>query len=346
MGMNTRDDKIDIGMPKAREWPRSLERPGRCGAAPDNPLPAPAAPAAPAEPFVQTAPAPVFPVFDSSDFSGAEGDFYFDLVRLEDRPDIPRGFPHRHNYYHLLWMSEAAGTHMLDFESFDACANAVFFVSPGQLHAWQSTVQPKGFVINFSTEFLVQMFPRADDIAKYPFFHIASDAPVLYLDQAQHDSLLPLLLEMEAETLGRAEARLDIVRAYLLVLLTRLRRLYPAREAEGRSPQSYALTRRFKLLVDQHYLDDGPLRTYAERLHVTERQLTEAVKRTLGKTAGELVHERRVLEAKRLLCNTEMGVADIAFHLNFEDHAYFSRFFKKRTQLTPGEFKKRYGVAR
>lgn len=285
-----------------------------------------------------------FPVFDSSDFSGEADAFHFDLVRLEDRPDIPRGFPHRHNYYHLLWMSEAAGTHLLDFETFEARANTVFFVSPGQLHAWASTVQPKGFVINFSTEFFVQMFPRSDDIAKFPFFHIASDAPVLSLTQEQHDELLPLLLEMEKEMLGRAEARLDIVRSYLLVLLTRLRRLYPVRAADDASPQSYSLTKRFKLLIDQHYLDFGPLRDYAQRLHVTERQLNDAVKRTLGKTAGELVHERLVLEAKRLLCNTDMGVAEIAFHLHFEDHAYFSRFFKKRTQLTPGEFKKRYGT--
>ena len=283
-----------------------------------------------------------FPVFDSSDFSGESDAFHFDLVRLESRPDIPRAFPHRHNYYHLLWMSEAAGTHLLDFETFEVRANTVFFVSPGQLHAWGSDVPPTGFVLNFSTEFFVQMFPRSDDIAKFPFFHIASDAPVLSLTQEQHDELLPLLQEMEKEMLGRAEARLDIVRSYLLVLLTRLRRLYPVRAADDASPQSYSLTKRFKLLIDQHYLDFGPLRDYAERLHVTERQLNDAVKRTLGKTAGLLVQERLVLEAKRLLSNTDMGVAEIAFHLRFEDHAYFGRFFKKHTALTPGEFKKRY----
>ena len=207
-------------------------------------------------------------------------------------------------------------------------------------------MRPKGFVINFSTEFFVQMFPRSDDIAQYPFFHIASDAPVLHLDQVQHDVLLPLLLAMEKEVLDKDEGRLDILRSYLLILLTQLRRLYPVHSGDGNSPHSYTLTKRFKLLIDQHYLDFGPLRDYAERLHVTERQLNDAVKRTLGKTAGELVHERIVLEAKRLLCNTDMGVAEIAFHLHFEEHAYFSRFFKKRTQLTPGEFKKRYGTSR
>lgn len=128
------------------------------------------------------------------------------------------------------------------------------------------------------------------------------------------------------------------------MLLAKLRRLYPKRTDDAASPQCYLLTKRFKLLIDQHYLDFGPLRDYADRLNVTERQLNEAVKRTLGRTAGRLVHDQLVLEAKRLLSNTNMGIAEIAFHLNFEDHAYFGRFFKKHTQMTPGEFKRHYAA--
>jgi AraC-like DNA-binding protein len=107
------------------------------------------------------------------------------------------------------------------------------------------------------------------------------------------------------------------------------------------SPQNYSLTKRYKLLIEQHYLDFGPVRDYAEKLCVTERQLNDALKRTLGKTAGQLVQERMALEAKRLLSNTDLSMAEIAFQLNFEDFSYFCRFFKRHAQATPSEFKKR-----
>ncbi|ARP85343.1 helix-turn-helix domain-containing protein [Bordetella genomosp. 9] len=282
-----------------------------------------------------------FPTFETSDFSGA-GTFYFDLVRLQDRDDIPRGFLHRHKYYHLLWMTQASGTHLLDFEQFEVRDHSVFFLSPGQVHAWTSSVPPRGYVLNISTEFFAKMFPRADDIARFPFFHLTRGTPVIYLSPEQHDGMLPLLQQMERETMERGMGCFDVVRSYLLILLTQLRRLYREEDAgEGAGP-SFSLTRRLGLLIEEHYLTFGAIRQYAEALCVSERQLNEAVKRTLGRTVSQLVQERIALEAKRLLSNTGKGIAEIAFQLNFEDPAYFARFFKKHSGCTPGEFRRRY----
>ncbi len=285
-------------------------------------------------------PTQAFPTFDTSDFGGTGDSFYFDLVRLQDRQDIPRGFPHRHNYYHLLWMTRAEGTHMLDFEHFDVRDHSVFFVSPGQLHAWASSVRPQGYVMNISAAFFVQMFPRADDIAQFPFFHLACDAPVMYLTSAEHDELLPLLEEIERETRDRRAGRFDIVRSYLLVLLTRLRRLYPLNDVVRTSGPSYVLAKRFMLLIESEYLSFTSIGQYAQALSVSERQLNEAVKRTVARTASQVVQDRIVLQAKRLLCNSDLPIADIAYRLNFEDPAYFARFFKRHTQRTPGDFRR------
>jgi AraC family transcriptional regulator, transcriptional activator of pobA len=282
-----------------------------------------------------------FPTFDTSDFAG-EGSFYFDLVRLQDRDDIPRGFLHRHNYYHLLWMSRASGTHMLDFAHFDVCDHSVFFLSPGQVHAWTSSVKPYGYVLNFSTDFFARMFPCADDVAKFPFFHPSQGNSALYLTQAEHDALLPLLGDMEREARDRQPGFTDVVQASLLILLTRLRRLRPDSGQAGDVGPHQALTRRFTMLVDTHYLRFATIGQYAEALCVSDRQLNDAVKRTLARTASQVVQERVVLEAKRWLSNTETGIAEIAFRLNIEDPAYFARFFKKQTGLTPGEFRRKH----
>lgn len=282
-----------------------------------------------------------FPVFNTSALSDDVNADYFDLVRLQDRPDIPREFLHRHTYYHLLWLSEAEGVHLLDFERFEVRANSVFFINPGQLHSWKSMTKPKGYVINFSSEFFLQMFPSTGDMTKYPFFNIASEAPVLYLAQSQHDQLLPLLRMMEREALGHAVSRLDVLKSYLLVLLIELRRLYPESNSQSASAHNYSLTKQYKLLIEDHYLQMVSVRDYAAKLHVTERQLNEALKRTQGKTAGQLLQERLVLEAKRLLSNTDSSIKQTALQLNFDDIAYFCRFFKKHALLTPSEFKKR-----
>lgn len=282
-----------------------------------------------------------FPMFETSDFAG-EGSFFFDLVRLQDRDDIPRGFLHRHNYYHLLWMTRASGTHMLDFTHFDVRDHSVFFLSPGQVHAWTSSVKPHGYVLNFSTDFFAGMFPRADDVARMPFFHATRGSSALYLSQTQHDGLLPLLAELEHEARNRQAGFRDVLQACLLILLTRLARLCPEHEPAADAGPHQALARRFTMLVETHYLGWRTIGQYADALCVSERQLNDAIKRAIGRTASQVVQERVLLEAKRWLSNTEMGIGEIAFRLNIDDPAYFARFFKKQTGLTPGDFRRQH----
>lgn len=285
---------------------------------------------------------PDLPHFDESTFGRDGSAFVFDLASLHGRSDIPRPFLHRHGYYHLLWMSQAQGQHVLDFESFEVRPHSVFFISPGQVHAWTSSVPTAGYVLNFSVEFFQQMFPRADEVAGLPFFQFTNAAPVLYLTPDQHAALHPLLQDMEREFGSDLPGQQDVVRSLLLILLTRLGRLHPPRDVDLARPKSYALAQRFKLLVDRHYLAWPSLRDYAQALLVTESRLNVAVKSATGKTASQLINERTVLEAKRLLTQSELAISEIAYRLNFDDPAYFSRFFKKHAKATPGDFKKAF----
>jgi AraC-like DNA-binding protein len=81
---------------------------------------------------------------------------------------------------------------------------------------------------------------------------------------------------------------------------------------------------------------------YAEMLYITPNHLNALVNATIGKSAGTLIRDRILLEAKRMLVNSDQNVNEIAYQLQFEDNAYFSRFFKKYTDTSPEKFRQVY----
>jgi AraC family transcriptional regulator, transcriptional activator of pobA len=80
-------------------------------------------------------------------------------------------------------------------------------------------------------------------------------------------------------------------------------------------------------------------REYAELLHITPNHLNAICNEILGKPAGEVIRDRIVLEAKRLMINQELSIAQIGYKLNFSDNSYFSKFFKKYAGMTAEDFR-------
>jgi AraC-like DNA-binding protein len=79
---------------------------------------------------------------------------------------------------------------------------------------------------------------------------------------------------------------------------------------------------------------------YAKLLGITANYLNETVKTVTGQTAGELIRDRLLLEAKRWLIHSELSIAQVADQLHFDDPSYFSRFFKKYAHCSPGDFRR------
>lgn len=79
---------------------------------------------------------------------------------------------------------------------------------------------------------------------------------------------------------------------------------------------------------------------YADHLSVTPNYLNTLCKKVTGKTVGKIIRNRIILEAKRLLVNSEYTISQIAYDLYFEDNSYFTKFFKANTGLSPIEFRK------
>ncbi|WP_449399025.1 helix-turn-helix domain-containing protein [Chryseobacterium wanjuense] len=87
--------------------------------------------------------------------------------------------------------------------------------------------------------------------------------------------------------------------------------------------------------MEHNYKENKALKFYADALHISERHLNRMLKETTSMTAAEMIRGRTVLEAKRLLGFTNLNIAEIAWHLGYDDNSYFTKIFKKETGLTP-----------
>lgn len=104
------------------------------------------------------------------------------------------------------------------------------------------------------------------------------------------------------------------------------------------------LIHNFQDLIEKYYKEKKLSKEYAELLYITPNHLNALCKDVLGFSSGELIRNRIILEAKRLLVNKNITINEIAYLLNFKDSSYFVKFFKKYTNFTPDQFRKQFYI--
>jgi AraC family transcriptional activator of pobA len=110
----------------------------------------------------------------------------------------------------------------------------------------------------------------------------------------------------------------------------------------ARAIRQHTLFPRFLLLVEQHFLEHWPLQNYASRLGLSIPRLNRLVRAEKSCNALEVIHERLTREACRRLIYIAVPTSSLAVELGFEDPAYFSRFFKRRTGHSPQQYRQVY----
>lgn len=278
------------------------------------------------------------PVFRIESFGGSVRSVHFDFARLENRMSL-LPYPHRHDFYHVVWVTRGSGWHIIDSERYEVKSNTLFFMSPGQVHDFQLSADTTGFTINFSAEFFSLQLQNKNLLHEIPVYKLESPIAAVYLDSDAAAALGSVVDEIASEYEAEEPGYQDVLRSYLAIFLAKASRFaQPPAGADG-TERSLALARRFKGLLEQHYRTVAEPAEYARMLRVTERALAEATRRVLGATPNQLIRDRIILEAKRLLLHSEIPVSQIADQLAFEDPAYFSRCFKKHTGRSPVDYR-------
>ena len=264
----------------------------------------------------------------------------FDGIGPMSRAD----FPHRHTFYEIVHVTRGTGVHVVDLDRWEIRPPHIGLIRPGQVHHWENARDLDGSVVLFTPEFLV------DHPGDEEFLRRIGERPWLRLDPAAHTRTARLIAEL-AEEYGHGDPGFaSVLRSLLHVLLVRTARLGGPAEAVAPSGRYAAVTDAFARLITRVGRDGGAegvglrsVRECAERLGVSPGYLTEAVRAAVGRTPGSMLREARVREAQRLLVRTGLSVRQVAARAGFDDPAYFCRFFRRETGMSPGDFRKHHG---
>lgn len=264
----------------------------------------------------------------------------FDIVRLE-QATASLDFlhkPHRNNFYTVMVVQGGAGWHSIDFTSYNFRSGDVFFISPGQVHTFNSVKNATGYIILFSAEFFSMRYNN-NVLLEFPFFHSHHNAPQAAIPKKAVSRIRHLIQMLEQEHTGHQPHKDKVLRSYLNILLFELHRIYIPLHPQPDTPSNLSVVRQFEQLIEEHFTQKKQVHEYARQLCMSPNYLNSIVGRITGKSAGQMIRERVMIEARRLLIHTEMTVAEIGYELGFNDNSYFTRFFKKYAAQTPEAFR-------
>ncbi len=250
---------------------------------------------------------------------------------------------HRHrNLFQILLIERGGGEMTFEAASIGFDAPCAILVPATIAHGFRfRPALTDGWVMTFTEDVAAGMGDRRGE-ALARLKALAAE-PVVPLGEIERDRLLRLAVELHEERfLARAGFRIAM-RGLLALIAVEVARLAAGRALAGGDPVALeptgATVDALRKLVEEHFHEERQLAFYADKLVMTVDRLNDHVRRATGVTAGHLIRQRVLTEAKRQLVFTSQPIHEIAYDLAFSDPSHFARFFRKQTGTTPHEFR-------
>ena len=280
-----------------------------------------------------------YPIYSIQRFNcnDVNSDFYINTFKdhLVDHSFVEES--HRHNSYVLVLFTKGSGTHDIDFDTFEIHPGSMFFLQPGQMHNWVLSDDIDGFVVFYSQE-MYNLYFRQKAIEMYPFYYALGNSPEMSFETKELKVIEPYFYNMLEEYQGNKIMKQDKIMNLLDNIHIEIARKY--NEEHILETHSYNVKiKKFVMLLETYFWAEKGPSFYASQLHITLKHLNRICNEILKKTTTQVITDRIILEAKRMLMDKKRTVSEIATELGFDDYSYFVRLFKKHTSMTPTVFR-------
>jgi len=253
---------------------------------------------------------------------------------------------HRHrNLFQILLIARGGGDMSYEASTLAFEAPAAILVPPTVAHGFHFRPnETEGWVVSF-TEDVAEALGDRSGAALARLRSVAATPVVPLADPAEVERLSMLCRDLHEERFLAREGFRIAMRGLLALIAIEVVRLAVSRARSGMVTLRPAdpVVEALRSLVEEHFRKERMLAFYAEKLAMTPDRLNDHVKRATGVTAGHLIRQRVLTEAKRQLVFTAQAIHEIAYDLAFSDPSHFARFFRKQTGTTPHEFREGRG---
>ena len=270
-----------------------------------------------------------------------------DIRKYEDVKSerIIKKEPIRYDFHTISFVRNFNGFIKIGNTKYEGDNGVLHFIEPNQIYTCNSTELWEGYHISIHPNIFKEHFSHKK-ISTYDFFSYEANESLLLTEQEKKS--VEHLLEMSWNELNnnRDSYSIPIILSYISTLLNLAERFY-ARQFDSRKSLHNHLTKEFYQLLENYYtnskIDDIKQPTvsyFAQKLNVTPNYLSDTIRHHSGKSALQVIQDYLIEEAKRQLSNSTQTVSELSFKLGFEYPNYFSRLFKRKTKMSPSEYRK------
>jgi len=283
-------------------------------------------------------------VFNSQkqDNSGIEILTIESLAKRKNDADHNPEKAHQVAFNMIVYYTEGESKHLVDFVWHEVKPNTIIHLSKGQINAFQFTKGLKGFILLFTEEFLkkqINTLPKNEIIR---LFNAHLFSPIIQVPEDSNVLKYFHLFNEEYTTIKEAYNQENTYASIHSIIFSKLERLKQYQTFYLKYSDKLHTLLSFKALVERHFKTSRNAGFYAKKLNITYKHLNVICKDTVAITAKQFIDKYVILEAKRLLINSNIKSTELAYSLGFEEPTNFVKYFKKHTGFTPNQFKKDY----
>jgi len=247
--------------------------------------------------------------------------------------------PHQLQFYNITIYTQGESQQLVDFKWYPVKQNTVIYLTKDQVTAYAFTPGLKGYCILFTQHYFERCFSHISKSLIVRIFNYYLFPPCIQIPQASDFQIYFQLFLKEFFNDIRFE-KASIISSLFSILLVKMEELKQMPELEVGDSSKMLLVSKFARLVQDHYQINRNADFYAQQLLITYKHLNVACNEILNKTAKQFIDDLIVLEAKRKLINSAIKSTELAYSLGFDEPTNFTKYFKKRTGMTPNAFKK------